>query len=165
MNKLITLLCAVSVSTAAFADGKVGYVDMQQAITQTKGGKAAFKKLKSFQATKQKQLDKKKKEMEKEKTELEKKFAVFSDEKKMQVQQDFQKKAMAAEKYFRDSQMELAKKEKDLLEPVVKGLRQAISKYGEKEGYSMIFEKTGSSVLFAKKGTDLTAKVVKSYGK
>jgi len=165
MNKLLILLCAISVSTLSYADGKVGYVDMQQAITQTKGGKSAFKKLKSFQASKQKQLDKKKKEMEKEKNELEKKFAVFSNEKKIQVQQEFQKKAMAAEKYFRDSQVELAKKEKDLLEPVVTGLRTAIAKYGEKEGYSMIFEKTGSSVLFAKKGTDLTAKVVKSYGK
>lgn len=165
MRKLSIVLCALMVSSVAFADGKVGYVDMQLAITQTKGGKAAFNKLKAFQSTKQKQLDKKKKEMEKEKTELEKKFAVFSDEKKMQVQQDFQKKAIAAEKYFRDSQMELAKKEKDLLEPVVTGLREAIAKFGEKEGYEMIFEKTGSSVLFAKKGTDLTAKVVKSYGK
>jgi len=165
MKKLLMVLCALTLANSAFANDKVGYVDMQQAITQTKGGKSAFKKLKSFQATKQKQLDKKKKEMEKEKTELEKKFAVYSDEKKMQVQQDFQKKAMAAEKYFRDSQMELAKKEKDLLEPVVNGLRAAIAKFGEKEGYSMIFEKTGSSVLFAKKGTDLTAKVVKSYGK
>jgi len=159
------VLCLLMVSNVSFAEGKVGYVDMQQAITETKGGKSAFKKLKAFQENKQKQLDKKKKEMEKEKADLEKKFAVFSDEKKMQVQQEFQKKAMAAEKYFRDSQMELAKKEKDLLEPVVKGLREAIAKFGEKEGYSMIFEKTGSSVLFAKKGTDLTAKVVKSYGK
>jgi len=111
------------------------------------------------------ELDKKKTEMEKEKSELEKKFAVFSNEKKIQVQQDFQKKAIAAEKYFRDSQIELAKKEKDLLEPVLKGLRETISKYGEKQGYTMIFEKTGSSVLFAKKGSDLTSKIVKAYGK
>ena len=165
MKQTILILGALLFSTVAFAEGKVGYVDMQKAITQTKGGKAAFKKLKSFQATKQKQLDEKKKEMEKEKSELEKKFAVFSDEKKIQVQQEFQKKAIAAEKYFRESQMELAKKEKDLLEPVVKGLREAIAKYGNKEGYSMILEKTGSSVLFAKEETDLTAKVVKAYGK
>lgn len=165
MKQILTLILISLFTTVSFAADKVGYIDMQRAITETKGGKAAFKKLKSFQATKQKQLDKKKTEMDKEKSELEKKFAVFSNEKKIQVQQDFQKKAIAAEKYFRDSQIELAKKEKDLLEPVLKGLRETISKYGEKQGYTMIFEKTGSSVLFAKKGSDLTSKIVKAYGK
>ncbi len=164
MKKLI-LVIALFVSSAAVANVKVGFVDMQKAITETKGGKQAFKKLKSFQASKQKELDKKKKSMEKERADLEKKFAVYSDEKKMQVQQDFQKKAMAAEQYFRESQLELQKKEKDLLEPVIKGLRAAISKYAEKEGYVMIFEKNGSSLLFATKGSDLTSKVVKTYGK
>lgn len=166
MRNILTVILFASMSFAqAFAAEKVGYVDMQKALTETKSGKAAFKKLKSFQSTKQKQLDKKKAEMEKEKANLEKKFAVFSDEKKIQVQQEFQKKAIEAEKYFRGSQVELAKKEKDLLEPVLKGLREAINKYGEKQGYAMIFEKNGSSVLFAKKGSDLTSKVVKFYGK
>lgn len=163
--KTIVLVLTLMISSSVCANIKVGYVDMQKAITETKSGKKAFKKLKLFQASKQKELDKKKKSMEKERVDLEKKFAVYSNEKKMQVQQDFQKKAMAAEKYFRDSQMELAKKEKDLLEPVIKGLRAAISKYAEKQGYVMIFEKNGSSLLFATKGSDLTSKVVKTYGK
>lgn len=163
--KTAILVLALMVSGSAFASTKVGYVDMQKAITATKSGKSAFKKLKSFQSAKQKELDKKKKSMEKERADLEKKFAVYSDEKKMQVQQAFQKKAMAAEQYFRGSQVELQKKEKDLLEPVIKGLRAAITKYAEKEGYVMIFEKNGSSLLFATKGSDLTAKIVKTYGK
>jgi outer membrane protein len=163
--KAIILVMAMMVSTVAFSNTKVGYVDMQKAITMTKTGKKAFKSLKSFQAKKQKELDKKKKSMEKERADLEKKFAVFSDEKKIQVQQEFQKKAMAAEQYFRGSQVELQKKEKDLLEPVIKGLRDSIAKYAEKQGYVMIFEKNGSSLLFAKPDSDLTAKVVKAYGK
>ncbi len=163
--KAVILALVFMTSAVSFANIKVGYVDMQKAITQTKGGKKAFNKLKAFQKTKQKELDKKKKSMEKERTELEKKFAVYSNEKKIQVQQEFQKKAIAAEQYFRNSQMELQKKEKDLLEPVIKGLRGAITKYAEKEGYVMIFEKNGSSLLFAAKGSDLTSKVVKAYGK
>lgn len=163
--KTAILIMTLMVSTVSFANAKIGYVDMQKAITLTKTGKKAFKSLKAFQTKKQKELDKKKKSMEKERADLEKKFAVFSDEKKIQVQQEFQKKAMAAEQYFRGSQGELQKKEKDLLEPVIKGLRASIAKYAEKEGYVMIFEKNGSSLLFATKGSDLTAKVVKAYGK
>ncbi len=163
--KAIILMITLVTASVSFANSKVGFVDMQKAITQTKSGKKAFKKLKAFQAKKQKELDKKKTSMEKERAELEKKFAVYSDEKKMQVQQDFQKKAIAAEQYFRESQVELQKKEKDLLEPVIKGLRDAINSYGKKEGFSMIFEKNGSSVLYSNEGTDLTSKVVKAYGK
>jgi outer membrane protein len=165
MIKNIILTGLLMFSTSAFANIKVGYVDMQKAISLTKGGKKAFKQLKAFQESKQKELDKKKKSMEKEQADLEKKFAVYSDEKKIQAQKDFQKKAMEAEKYFRDSQMELAKKEKEMLEPVLKGLREAIATYAKKEGYEMIFEKTGSSLLFATEGSDLTSKVVKAYGK
>lgn len=164
MKKAI-LVIGLLFSTNLFAEVKVGYVDMQKAITETKAGKAAFKKLKSFQSTKQKELDKKKKQMEKEEVELQKKFAVYSDEKKMKARQDFQKKALEAEQYFRESQMELAKREKELLEPVIKGLRGAIESYAKKEGYMMIFEKNGSSLLFATKGADLTSRVVKAYGK
>ena len=125
MKQTLLILIALSFSSLSFAakteSNKVGYVDMQKAITETKGGKAAFKKLKAFQEQKQKQLDAKKKEIEKERAEIEKKFAVYSNEKKAQVQQGFQKKALAAEKYFRDSQLELAQKEKTLIEPVIKG--------------------------------------------
>lgn len=164
MKTLLVILASLFVSVAS-ANVKVGYVDMQKALSMTKAGKRAVKDLKKVQSSKQKELDKRKKAIEKEQAELEKKFAVYSQEKKIKAQQDFQRKAMEAEKYFRQSQMELAKKEKDLLEPIYKGLRSAIEKYAKKEGYSMVFEKTASSLLFAQDGTDLTAKVVKAYGK
>ncbi len=163
--KIKILLLTLVLSLAVIVNAKIGYVDMQKAITETKNGKKAFKKLKSFQALKQKELDKKKASMEKESAELKKKFDVYSDEKKMQVQQDFQKKAIAAEQYFRESQAELQKKEKDLLEPVIKGLRESISKFAEEKNYVMIFEKNGSALLFATKSLDLTSQIVKAYEK
>lgn len=163
--KIIILTLVFMVSTVSFANIKVGYVDMQKAITQTKIGKKAFKKLKAFQKAKQKDLKKKEDEMAAERASIEKNFSVYSDEKKMKVQQEFQKKMMATEQYFRKSQAELKKKEVTLIEPVLKGLRDAITKYAEKEGYVMIFEKNGSALLFATKGSDLTSKVVKAYGK
>lgn len=163
---IIGLMVSLFFASSAFsAEVKIGYIDMQKAITETKSGKAAFNKLKKFQEAKQKELDKKKTQIEKEEEELKKKFAIYSDEKKRQASQDFQKKAMEAEQYFRDSQVELSKKEKELLEPVLKGLREAIEKYAEKNGYAMIFEKNGSSLLFATQDTDLTSKIVKAYGK
>ena len=76
--KAAILIMTLMMSTITFANTKIGYVDMQKAITLTKTGKKAFKSLKAFQAKKQKELDKKKKSMEKERADLEKKFAVFS---------------------------------------------------------------------------------------
>ncbi len=159
------LLLTFFLWSTAVANTKIGYIDMQKAITETKSGKKALKKLKSFQALKQKELDKKKTSMEKEQAELKKKFDIYSDEKKMQIQQDFQKKAIAAEQYFRESQVQLQKKEKDLLEPVLNGLRESIAKFAEKKGYVMIFEKNGSALLFATKSSNLTSEIVKAYGK
>lgn len=145
--------------------GKIGFIDMQKAVEMTKKGKKSIKKLKGIQVKKQKELDAKKKSLEKEQKEISKKFAVYSKEKQMQVQQEFQQKAMAADKYFRESQVELANKEKDLLEPVLEGLRESIAVYARANGFDIILEKNRSSVLYGSDSVDVTAKVVKQYGK
>lgn len=167
MKKLLILAIGLGVflTQVSFAEANYGYVDMQQAVEMSKSGKKAIDKLKKIQEKKQKELDAKKNSLEKEQKDLQKKFAVYSQEKKMQVQQEFQKKAMEADQYFRDSQVELAKQEKELLEPVYKGLRQAIEKYAKKNNYEMIFEKNRSSVLYGADKADLTKEVVKVYGK
>lgn len=164
-NKLLIILLGTFIGLGSAYAGKIGYVDMQKAVEMSGKGKKAVKKLKDIQSRKQKELDSKKKALEKEQKEIQKKFAVYSKEKQMQVQQDFQKKAMNADKYFRDSQVELVQKEKELLEPVFEGLREAIARFAKKNDYDMVFEKTRSSVLYGKDDTDVTAKVVKIYGK
>ena len=165
LNKLLIILLSSFIGLGFAYAGKVGYVDMQEAIEMTKGGKKAIKNLKRIQTKKQKELDGRKAELEKEQEDIQKKFAVYSKEKQMQVQQEFQKKAMGADKYFRESQVELAKKEKELLEPVLEGLRKAIESYAKKNKYDMIFEKNRSSVLYGSDELDLTNNIVKTYGK
>ena len=165
LNKLLIILVGSFIGLSSAYAGKVGYVDMQKAVEMTKTGKKAIQKLKQVQTKKQKELDGRKKELEKEQKDIQKKFAVYSKEKQMQVQQSFQKKAMDADKYFRESQVELAKAEKELLEPVFEGLREAISRFAKKNDFDMIFEKNRSSVLYGTDKSDLTAKIVKTYGK
>lgn len=165
LNKILVVMLGSFFCLSSAIAGKVGYVDMQAAVEMTKTGKKAIKKLKDIQTKKQKELDGKKADLEKEQKDLQKKFAVYSKEKQIQVQQEFQKKAMDADKYFRESQVELAKKEKELLEPVFEGLRGAIEKYAKKNDFDMIFEKTRSSVLYGTEKSDLTQDVVKAYGK
>jgi len=162
---VLVLGSGLFLTQASYGEAKFGYIDMQQAVEMSKAGKKAIKNLKVVQEKKQKELDGKKNSLEKEQKELQKKFAVYSQEKKIQVQQEFQKKAMEADQYFRESQVELAKKEKELLEPVYKGLREAIEKYAKKNNYEMIFEKNRSSVLYGADKADLTKEVVKVYGK
>lgn len=164
-NKLLILFIGSTIGLSTANAAKIGYVDLQKAVEMSAKGKKAVKKLKDIQSKKQKELDKKQADFQKEQKETEKKFAVYSKEKQLQVSQDFQKKAMNLDKYLRESQMELVKKEKELLEPIFEGLREAIKRYAKKNGYDMVFEKTRSSVLYGKDDTDLTAKVVKTYGK
>ena len=165
LNKLLIILLSSFIGFSSAYATKIGYVDMQEAVELTKSGKKALKKLNKIQIEKQKELDSKKSELEKEQKDIQKKFAVYSKDKQRQVQEDFQKKAMNADKYFRESQIELAKKEKELLEPVFEGLKKAIAKYAKKKGYDMIFEENRSSILYGTDKSDLTKIIVKAYGK
>lgn len=164
MKFLVTILVAL-IALPAFSSQKIGFFDMEKAVEMTKSGKKAVGKLKKIQGKKQAELDKRKKEIEAKRKSLMAKLKVLSQEAQAQKKQEFQRELIQAEQYYRESQVELARKQEELLNPVVKGLRGAAQKYGNKEGYTMILERTGNLILFAKADTDLTSKIVKAYGK
>ena len=62
------------------------------------------------------------------------------------------------ERYYRQMQERLATKEKDLMEPLLKGINDTIQKIADKKGLKVVVEK--STVVYG--GTDITDEVAKA---
>jgi len=62
------------------------------------------------------------------------------------------------ERYYRQMQERLANKEKDLMDPVLKGINDTIKKVAEKKGLKVVVDK--STVVYG--GTDITDEVAKA---
>jgi len=149
----------------AFASIKLGYVDLQKAITETSHGKAAKKKLEKEFKKKQAQLKKREADLKKMSADLEKKSLVLSDDVRLKKQQNLQQEMLKYRELVGKSQLEIQKKERELTLPIVKKLQKIIAAIAKKEGYTMVLEKSEQSVLWASKDADLTDRVVKEFEK
>lgn len=158
-----TLIGLAFTATAAQAEVKIAFVDMQRALLEVKEGKAAKSKLEAMKTKRQKELDGKQEELKN----LQKNFELQKDfmkpEVKAQKEEEFRKKLAELQLLYAKLQKELAQEEAKLTKTIFAGMGRILAKMGEKEGLSMVFEKTESSILWAPQALDLTNEVIRRY--
>lgn len=163
---LVTILSfAISGSVSAMADIKIGTVDLQQALQTVDQGKSAKSKLESEVSKKKSELQKEEEKIKKLHAEFEKQSMVLTDQARAKKQAEIQGMIMKYQETVAKTQMEMQKKEKDLTDPIITGLRKIIASLAEERGYTMVLEKNENTVLFSQEKDDLTQEVIKQYNK
>jgi len=163
----ITSLISTSPSFAA-SEQKIGIVDLQRAVSESKEGKAAQTEI----LKKTEQLNNELKviqgDFEKLKAELEKDGASMKDETRAEKERQLQQKSRVFQKRQRDAQEEIKQIDADLLQGMIARLSRLIGKIGEDEGYSLIIEQN-TGVRFYSRKIDVTPLLIKkadeAYGK
>ncbi len=161
---------ALSLSSVAMAEDadkpiKVGYVDLQKALMESKAGKKAKADFKVEVDKLEKRLQGKKTELEKMKEDLERRAVVMREEERRKLADDFERKRLDLKLDFEDSQAELQKKDQELTGTIVAKLQAIIKEIGDKRGYTLILELGSSSVLYFKTSDDITEEVLKAFDK
>lgn len=157
------LMAAVLLPSAAFAQTKIAYVDLQKALNQVNEGKSAKAKLKKDFDKKQKELDKKQDRVKKMKDELERGAMMLSDDAKRAKAMELQKSMYELQQLYLNLQGELSQAEAKATKKIFDKMGKILEKIGKEKGYDLILEKTESSVLYAKSGMDVTSELVKRY--
>lgn len=165
MRKFIVSFLFLSVAVSAQAQNKIGYVDVQKAIQATASGKKAKASLDGEYNKRKKDLDKKKADIEKMGQDLEKKRAVLSEEVMQKKQMELQEEMMKFQKVVAENQLEIQKREKELVEPILTKMRTVIEKVAQEKGFSIVLEKQGQNLLYAQADADLTDAVVQTFEK
>ena len=168
LNRTVVLATGVFVSLAAVqvaADTKVGFIDLQKAIQGSTSGKKAKDSLDTEFKKRKESLDKKKGDIEKMGQDLEKKKSVLSEEVFGKKQLELQEEMMKFQKVVAENQLEMEKKQNEMLEPIFAKMNKIVEKVAHEKGFSMVLEKRGQSVLFAEKAVDLTDDVVSAFEK
>ncbi len=150
-------------ASAALADLKVGYVDLQRALMEVSEGQQAKTKLKA-------EIDKKKAEFESEQKKLredgmvlDRQASAMSEEVRVEKMKQLQGRLMQISEKGQKLQVEFVEKERvelkkifDRMDPIVAGIAQ-------REGLVMVFEKTDSGLVYALPSMDLTNELVRTY--
>lgn len=157
------LFLTLVLATPALADLKLGYVDLQRALTEVHEGKEAKARLKG-------ELDKLKSGLESEKTRLrtdsvvlEKQAAMMSEEVRVQKYAEMQKKVIELTQREQQAQLDLAKKEQTELKKIFDKMDPIIASIAQREGLAMVFEKSDSGLVYAPSSMDLTNELVRTY--
>ena len=162
-KKFIAVICATFFmsSIASAADLKIGFVDLQKALTHTKMGAKAQK---DFEAE-VKGLQEK---VEAKKGEYDKALADYNKQKESlntKARQEKEEAVATLEKEWKrlvgDSQEQIRRKNNQVVGDFAQKLRAVVQAVGKEEGFSAVYDK--NMAIYTADALDVTDKVVKKF--
>jgi outer membrane protein len=160
--KAISLMCCLF-SLAAWAEVKLGYVDLQRALLEVGEGKEAKARLKGEMEKRKTELEKEQNKLRLDKLNLDKQKSVMSEEVWGQKLAEMDRKLMEFAERGQKVQVELSDKERAELKKIFEKMDPIIAGIAQREGLSVVFEKTDSGLVWAPPSMDMTSELVRNY--
>ena len=154
----------LSLVSVASAEVKIGMVDLNRALQETKAGKTAKSGLEKEIQSKQKKVEDKQKDFEKLRSEYQKKSMVLGAEARGEKEAELQQKAMEIQKMMQEYDVAMRQKEASVTKPIIDGLRELLPEISRSRKVDMVVEKN-AGVLYAVDVTDMTEELIREYDK
>lgn len=159
----IVAVFTASASWAADSSIRLGFVDLQAVISQSKEGQTAMEKVKAEAAEKQKEISAKEAEIKQMDTDLQKQASVLSEAAKKDREEEIRRKLRDLKRVTEDVNRDLAKREGEMVNDLLRDLTALIRDYGKEKGYTLIVEKGQSGVIYGNDTADLTKEIIERY--
>ena len=147
---------------------KVGVVDPQTIIENTKAGKRALATLKEHAQVRQKLIASDEEELKSIQEELQNSDSL-SDKEKQTKQGLFQRKLQEYQRRGQEFQTELGNKQQAMVNEFLGKIQVVIKAVADRHGFSLVIDKGSGAtlkiVLYSRKGLDITNEVVKEFNK
>ena len=150
-----------AVTSASAADLKIGFVDLQKALTQTKMGAKAQKDFEAEVKGLQEKVEEKKGEFDKAAADLNKQ----KDSLNAKARQEKEESVATLEKEWKrlvsDSQEQIRRKNNQVVSEFAQKLRAVVQTVGKDESFSAIYDK--NMAIYSADALDVTDKIVKKF--
>lgn len=142
---------------------KIGVIDLQMVIANSKAGKAAKSAFEAEFKQKQQIIESKNAQLEALKNEFIQSGPVMNETTRKQKAEQIDRLDKDLQRSRADFRDELQKRDYELLEKILKDLDGILQSIGASDGYTIIIEKTEGGVIFSLPSIDLTQKVIQAY--
>lgn len=160
---LVGFLLFAQTSPSYGKDLRVGFVDIQKAVSNTKEWKKEFISFKTTFKREQESISKKEDQLKKKILDLNKQSMILNAELKKKKEEDVLKKKREFERYVQDKNEEFAKKEKEITNKILKKMIEVIKKIGKEKKFTMVLEKKVG--IYFDRSIDLTNLATATYDK
>ena len=152
-------------ATSAFAQNKVGTINIQQAIVSTKDGQKAAAELQNRFEPRRKEIEKSNSGVQALQAQYQKLGTVGSDEAKRKLQSEIELRSKSLQRESEDSQAEFDAEQQKVLNELGGRIMQVINKFATDNGFSMILDISSAQtpVIWASNTLDITNDVIKLY--
>lgn len=150
---------------AAFAQNKVGTINIQQAIISTKDGQKAAADLQAKFEPRRKEIEEASKAVQALQDQYKKLGTVGSEDAKRKLQSDIEMKTKSLQRESEDANAEWEQQQQSVLNELGGRIMQVINKYATDNGFSMILDISSpqTPVIWASNTLDITNEVIKIY--
>jgi outer membrane protein len=155
------LVCGPFTVSSFAADSRIGFLDIQKAVSSTKEWKKNFDQFKSDFTKEKQRINLKEQKIKKMLEDLNKQSFVLDPDLKKKKEDDFRKEKIEFERYVQDQNAEFGKKEKEMTQEILLKMMEVIKKIGKEKNYTMILEQ--KVVLYHDQGNDLTDIAIQIY--
>lgn len=163
---IVAVLMLLGASQAAQAqETKFAYIDAQRLILESIPGKEAAGKMEKLQKEKQAQLEKMETTIKSISDQLAAKTPAMSERAKSDLEDQYQRELRDRERFMKDAQEELRKKEATLIKPIREDLDKIIDDYGRKNGIDLILDIKAPGIIYASDRIDITKAILDIYNK
>jgi len=165
---VFTLSCGIS-AMAAGQQLKVGVIDLQYILANSKVAKSVQAQLQAKGTELEKTVQKERDKYDSHKMEIDKKKTVWSQDVLQEKLRELQKIEEYGKIVSSDANFEMQALKKKLMGPILNELGDLIHAYGKKEGFSIIMDNTGqgarSGLLYADETLDISKKILAELDK
>ncbi len=156
---------AAPASAPAVATGKIGIINIQQAIVGSNEGQRDFQALAKKVEPKQTELQKMNTEVEDLKKQLQTQGDKLNDDARSNLARSIDQKSKTLQRDYDDYQSDLQTQQNDIANRIGGKMMEVLDKYAKENGYSVVLDISSpqSPVLWASNATDITKAIVDAY--
>jgi len=140
MKKFITVLLVLTAVICVQAQDKMGYISSSAILELMPATKTAQATLQSFGKQKEVQLEGLQNEYQRKVEAYQRDLATMTDIVRQSREKEIGQLEVKIQEYYKASQQELAEKERELLNPVIKVVQDAVNKVAKAEGYTYVID-------------------------
>ncbi|MCK9173949.1 MAG: OmpH family outer membrane protein [Desulforhopalus sp.] len=160
---VVTVVCFSGSAFAAVAS-KIGVIDVQKILRNSKAGNKATKSLDARMVAYQNKFKGEGEKLRAFQAEIKKKSSAWSEEMKTTRLHDFQKAAVIFQQKTKDAEFEMKQARDKELAPLFKTLQGVVDSYGQQNGFAVIIEKM-PGIPFVNPANDITDEITKAFNK
>jgi outer membrane protein len=160
---MLALTAAAVARPLAAQEIKLGFIDAEKVVQSFSGYKDAEAQFEKQREAWNQELDTRSRELKAMEEDFKAQELMLSDEKKKERLSELEKRRRDLEQYYQQifgPSGEAARKNEELLRPILELVNRTIQEYGAQEKYTMIFDSSSLGVAYAAPGVDLTQKVI-----